>query len=55
MRPASTWWITADSSTAQLPESLECGLPRDQPALCAALASFGKVKLLKIARQNGCA
>lgn len=52
--PTVTRWITADSSMSQLLYGFKCGLPRDLPELCRALASCCKVELLECAREHGC-
>lgn len=53
-RPKLTSYVTADSSEGQLLYSFECGLPRDQVAVCTAIARIGQLELLKCAREKGC-
>lgn len=47
--------ITADSTPAQLQESLEFGLPLDKVELSAAMARHGHLELLQLAKERGCA
>lgn len=54
-RETATRHVTADSSVSQLLESLESGLPRDRVEVSAAMARYGKLELLEMARESGCA
>ncbi|CAN0414651.1 unnamed protein product, partial [Ectocarpus sp. 8 AP-2014] len=52
-RPTSTRAITPDTSPSQLRHSVDCGLSPGGTAVCTAIASVGRLDLLRAARALG--